>query len=111
METKTFVRSGLGNWETDWIPVGAAGYRDVSLTVSWAAAGSTAGTLSVVGSDDPDVEVPLTLDKTHGSALTTTSSAGATLISLSGCPALIKVKYARSGGGAADQFTVAATVL
>jgi hypothetical protein len=106
------AQSGTGDWATSWIPVGAAGFRNASLTAKWAAAGSTSGTLSIEGTDDPlgVVAVALTIDKSHGTYPTVGATASQGLVALSNCPGFIRMKYTRAAGGAASQFDVYATL-
>lgn len=106
------AQSGAADWATSWIPVGAAGFRNASLTCKWAAGASTAGTLSVEGTDDPTgaVAVPLTIDKSHGTFPTVAATASQALVALSNCPGFIRLKYTRSGGGVASQFDAYVTL-
>jgi len=105
-------QSGAASWDSGWIPVAAAGFRNVSMSTSWIAGASTAGTLSWEGTDDPahGAPVPLTANTYHGTGLTVGTGAGQTLIAFSGCPGYVRQKYTRSAGGVANQFNLFVTL-
>jgi hypothetical protein len=98
--------SGLGDWNSGWIPVAAAGYRRASFTLGWAGVAATAGTLAIEGTDDPTqtIAVALTLGTYHGTYPTVGAGAGTLLAVVDNCPGWVRLKYTRSGGGAAAQF-------
>lgn len=99
-------QSGVTSFTSDWVPVGAAGFRRASFTLNWAGAASTAGTLSFEGTDDPTqtVAVPLTLATSHGTFPTVGASAAKALVVIDNCPGWVRLKYTGTGGGAANQF-------
>jgi hypothetical protein len=111
--TQLANQSGLVSWETPWIPVGAAGFRVLSTTISWAAFALTNGAFSVVGTDDPAQaaasEVLLTISSTHGTFPTVGATAANAMVVLSNCPGYVKWKYTRAAGGTAGQFNLFTT--
>lgn len=98
--------SGAADWNSGWIPVAAGGFRRASFSLAWAAAASTAGTLAFEGTDDAGqtVVIPLTVATFHGTFPTVGATAGNMLVVLDNCPGWVRLKYTKSGGGAAAQF-------
>ena len=105
-------QTGATSWVSEPISVGAGGFRVASLTIGWAAVLATAGVLSVEGSDDPSFTawVPLTVAASHGTWPNVAAGASSAMVVLSNCPGYLRLKYTRSAGGAADQFSVYATL-
>lgn len=100
------AKSGLADWLSDPVPVAADGWRRASFTLLWSAIASTAGVLSFEGTDDPAGTswVVLTVSTFHGTYPNVAAAAAVALIVLDNCPGWIRVRYTRSGGGAAAQF-------
>jgi hypothetical protein len=99
-------QDGSASFTSAWIPVAVNGFRAASFTLAWAGATSTAGTLSFEGTDDPaqGVVVPLTINTSHGTFPTVGAAASQALVVINNCPAYVRMKWTRSGGGAAGQF-------
>jgi len=108
-------QTGVANWVTPWRECSQS--HQVSFTIGWAAAASTAGTLSFEGTDDPTQAaglvfapetnvVPLTITTFHGTYPTVSTSAANALVILENPPKYVRVKYTFSAGGAAGQFRV-----
>lgn len=104
-------QSGAADFTSDPIPVAKSGYSRVSLSIFWAAVASTAGVLSLEGTDDPTQTkwIPLTIQTYHGTWPNVGATASQALVVLSDCPSFVRIKYVRSGGGGAGQFNAYAT--
>lgn len=106
--------SGAASWTSEWVAVGAGGWRTASFTTAWGAGASTAGALGFEGTDDPDKAagsvVPLTTAVSHGTFPTVGATAGKALVVLTNCPGYVRQVYTRSAGGVADQFKSFVTV-
>lgn len=115
--------SGLANWVGAWIPCN--GLKRVSFNVNFAAAGSTAGTLYVEGTDFPvDLSVedlakyfpsapaptlfntPLNITVSHGTWPTTVAAGGRAEVVVANPPGFVRLGYTFSAGGALAQFNV-----
>lgn len=101
-------QSGAADFTSDPIPVAKDGFRRVSLTLFWSLVASTSGTLSVQGTDDPDLGtdswVNLTVGTYHGTWPTVGAAKANALVVLDNCPLYVRVKYVKAGGGGANQF-------
>lgn len=104
--------SGAASWSSEWVAVGAGGWRTASFTTSWAAAASTAGVLSFEGTDDPSqtAVVPLGISVSQGTFPNVGATASQALVVLTNCPGYVRQRYTRSAGGVADQFKSFVTV-
>lgn len=81
--------------------------RILLVNVAWTAIASTAGTLSVQGTEDPANAstswVTLTASQTNG-AQPSAGTAGAILLAYEFVPTWTRLVYTRSAGGGAAQF-------
>lgn len=100
------ARDGSATWQGAWKDCSKS--HCVSFTVTWTAVASTAGTLSLQGTDDPAKAatslVTLTLPTTHGAWPTVAATASTALAIIENPPRFVRVVYTRSAGGGAGQF-------
>jgi len=96
-------QSGAASFQGNWIEVRKS--KAIFMHVAWTAIASTAGTLSLDGSEDPTLTsiVPLTATATHG-AQPSGGTAGQLIIVLENPPSFVRLNYVRSAGGGAAQF-------
>ncbi len=122
--------TGLASWVSPFVDCTYC--HQISFTIAWTAVAATAGTLTIEGTDDPTQAnslyshsyayaqvaadftagtnvVPLTITTTHGTYPTVSTSAANAMVILENPPRFVRVKYTRSAGGGAAQFTVLAS--
>lgn len=113
------AESGLGNWQTQWIPCSPG--STLVLQLKWTAVAATAGTLGMDGTADPAkaatsiVPMPAwtagTTPGVFGTWPTVGAVAASGLVIIKNPLPWMRASYVRGGGGGVGQFTGWAQVI
>lgn len=110
-KTSVEVYSGAATWTSRWVKLETP--RSVLVyMLAWTAVAATAGTLTIEVTNDPDGGAlnTLALDNAQltwlGTGFAPSTTAGLSLIVLENLPRYVRMKYTRSAGGGADQFSL-----
>lgn len=107
----TEVFDGSATWVSRWIELSSPA-SIISFLITWTAVAATVGVLTVEVTNDPaqastSVVTLTTASLTlWGTGFVPDASAGKTWLSLEALPRFVRVKYTRSAGGGAAQFSL-----